>query len=40
LTAADARKIAVAAEQVALANDWAVSIAVVDDGRPVWRASL
>ena len=36
LTAADARKIAVAAEQEALANDWAVSIAVVDDGGHVW----
>jgi len=36
LTAADARKIAVAAEQEALANGWAVSIAVVDDGGHVW----
>ena len=36
LTAADARKIAAAAEQEALANGWAVSIAVVDDGGHVW----
>jgi glc operon protein GlcG len=36
LTAADARKIAAAAEQEALANGWAVSIAVVDDGGHLW----
>lgn len=32
LTAADVKKIAVAAEAEALANNWAVSIAIVDDG--------
>lgn len=36
LTAADARTIAAAAEHEALANGWAVSIAVVDDGGHVW----
>jgi uncharacterized protein GlcG (DUF336 family) len=40
LTAAGARKIAVAAEPEALANGRAVSIAVVDDGGPLWHASL
>ena len=32
LTAADVKKIAVAAEAEALANNWAVAIAIVDDG--------
>ena len=32
LTAADVKKIAVAAEADALANNWAVAIAIVDDG--------
>jgi len=32
LTAADVKKIAAAAEAEALANNWAVSIAIVDDG--------
>jgi glc operon protein GlcG len=36
LTAADARVIAAAAEREALANGWAVSIAVVDDGGHLW----
>lgn len=32
LTAADVKKIAAAAEAEALANNWAVAIAIVDDG--------
>ena len=32
LTLADAKKIAAAAEAEALANDWAVTIAIADDG--------
>jgi glc operon protein GlcG len=32
LTAADVKKIAAAAEAEALANNWAVTIAIVDDG--------
>jgi len=36
LTAADAGVIAAAAEREALANGWAVSIAVVDDGGHLW----
>jgi len=36
LTAADARAIAAAAEAEARAHDWAVSIAVVDDGGHLW----
>jgi glc operon protein GlcG len=36
LTVEDARRIATAAEAEALANGWAVSIAVVDDGGHVW----
>jgi glc operon protein GlcG len=32
LTSADIKKIAVAAEAEALANNWAVTIAIVDDG--------
>ena len=37
LTAADARRIAAAAEAEALAHGWAVVIAVVDDGGHLWR---
>jgi uncharacterized protein GlcG (DUF336 family) len=36
LTAADARRIAAAAEAEALAHGWAVVIAVVDDGGHLW----
>ena len=36
LTAADVRVIAEAAECEALANSWAVSIAVVDEGGHIW----
>ena len=36
LTLADARAVAAAAEREAIANGWAVSIAVVDDGGHLW----
>ncbi len=41
LTLADVKKIAAAAEAEALANDWAVSIAIVDDGgHLLWQQRL
>ena len=41
LEAADVRKIAEAAEQEALANQWAVTIAIVDaGGHPLWLQRL
>ncbi|HET9820825.1 MAG TPA: heme-binding protein [Burkholderiaceae bacterium] len=41
LTLEDARRIAAAAEAEALAHQWAVSIAVVDDGgHPLWLQRL
>jgi uncharacterized protein GlcG (DUF336 family) len=41
LTLADVKKIAAAAEAEALANNWAVSIAIVDDGgHLLWQQRL
>jgi uncharacterized protein GlcG (DUF336 family) len=41
LTLADVKKIAAAAEAEALANDWAVSFAIVDDGgHLLWQQRL
>ena len=41
LTLADVKKIAAAAEAEALANDWPVSIAIVDDGgHLLWQQRL
>jgi uncharacterized protein GlcG (DUF336 family) len=41
LTLLDVKKIAAAAEQEALANNWAVSIAIVDDGgHLLWQQRL
>jgi uncharacterized protein GlcG (DUF336 family) len=41
LTLADVKKIAVAAEAEAVANNWAVSIAIVDDGgHLLWQQRL
>lgn len=41
LTVADAKKMAASAEHEALANGWAVSIAIVDDGgHLLWLARL
>ncbi|QGZ42262.1 uncharacterized protein GlcG (DUF336 family) [Pseudoduganella flava] len=41
LTLADVKKIAAAAESEALANNWAVSIAIVDDGgHLLWQQRL
>ncbi|MDT7836697.1 GlcG/HbpS family heme-binding protein [Aquabacterium sp. OR-4] len=41
LSAADVRLIAEAAEREALANQWAVTIAIVDDGgHPLWLQRL
>ena len=41
LTAADVKKMAASAEHKALANGWAVSIAIVDDGgHLLWLARL
>lgn len=41
LTVADVKKMAIAAEHEALANGWAVSIAIVDDGgHLLWLARL
>lgn len=41
LTLADVKKIAAAAEAEALANNWAVAIAIADDGgNPLWLQRL